>query len=170
MATNRSETAPQDKTSRRGFLNKLWLLLGGAVLLETGWVVADLFGSRRSSVAGEAEDTMLEAGPVDRFEPGSVTAFPKGKFYLVRLDDGGFLALSRSCTHLGCTVPWDAEKRRFVCPCHASSFDIRGAVESPPAPRPLDTFAVRIENNIVKVEHSTPMKRSEVSDDQAVRP
>ena len=27
------------------------------------------------------------------FEPGSVTAFPRGKFYLVKLEDGGFLAL-----------------------------------------------------------------------------
>ena len=39
-----------------------------------------------------------------------------------------------------------------MCPCHASSFDITGDVLSPPAPRPLDIFPVRIENDIVKVD------------------
>ena len=36
---------------------------------------------------------MIVAGPVDRFEPGTVTAFPEGRFYLARLAGGGFLAL-----------------------------------------------------------------------------
>ena len=68
------------------------------------------------------------------------------------INAGGFLALARRCTHLGCTVPWVEDEDRFVCPCHASAFDITGDVLSPPAPRPLDIFAVRIENDIVKVD------------------
>lgn len=170
MRAKKRQTTQPEETTRRGFLGRLWWLLGGVVLVESGWVVADLFGSRRPVASSTGENSVLEAGPVDRFEFGSVTAFPKGKFYLVRLEDGGFLALSRACTHLGCTVPWDAETGRFVCPCHASSFDRRGAVLSPPAPRPLDTFAVRIENNIVKVDCGAPRQRSEVSDGQVVRP
>ena len=94
----------------------------------------------------------VRRGPPERFEPGSVTAFPTGRFYLVRLKDGGFLALHRECTHLGCTVPWDAAQGRFACPCHASAFDITGQVLSPPAPRPLDLYAIRIENGVVKVD------------------
>ena len=43
----------------------------------------------------------------------------------VCLEDGGFLALHRQCTHLGCTVPWVPARQAFVCPCHASAFDIR---------------------------------------------
>jgi len=101
----------------------------------------------------------MVAGPVEQFEPGSVTAFRTGKFYLVRLQDGGFLALHRKCTHLGCTVPWIADEQRFACPCHASAFDIRGDVLSLPAPRPLDLLAVRIENGVVKVDTSDPMRR-----------
>jgi len=106
---------------------------------------------------------------VDRFEPGSVTAFPEGRFYLTRLADGGFLALHRECTHLGCTVPWVAAEDRFVCPCHASSFDITGDVLSPPAPRPLDIFPVRIENAIVKVDISKIIKRQSFVSSQVVR-
>jgi cytochrome b6-f complex iron-sulfur subunit len=112
---------------------------------------------------------VIIAGPVDRFEPGSVTAFPEGRFYLARLVDGGFLALHRECTHLGCTVPWVDAEDRFVCPCHASSFDITGEVLSPPAPRPLDVFAVRIENDIVKVDISKAVKRQSFSASQVVR-
>ncbi|RKZ05488.1 Rieske (2Fe-2S) protein, partial [bacterium] len=100
------------------------------------------------------------------FEPGSVTAFPAGKFYLVRLEQGGFLALYRECTHLGCTVPWSEKEQKFLCPCHASAFDIRGDVLSAPAPRPLDWLPVRIENGIVKVVLDDRRRRSSFSPSQ----
>ena len=102
------------------------------------------------------------------FEPGSVTAFPAGKFYLARLEEGGFLAMHRECTHLGCTVPWSRSEGRFVCPCHASTFDIAGRVLGAPAPRPLDLLAVRIENGIVKVEAGHRIRRTEFRPDQVV--
>jgi cytochrome b6-f complex iron-sulfur subunit len=146
----------------------VWLLLGGVALAEAVWIVTDFFKPRRRAV-GDDSSLVIIAGPVDRFEPGSVTAFPKGRFYLARLDDGGFLALHRECTHLGCTVPWVDAEDRFVCPCHASSFDITGDVLSPPAPRPLDVFPVRIENDIVKVDVRQPIKRQSFAASQVVR-
>jgi cytochrome b6-f complex iron-sulfur subunit len=146
----------------------LWLLLGGVALVEAVWIVTDFLAPGRRRPTGGDDAAVIVAGPVEVFEPGSVTAFPAGRFYLARLDDGGFLALNRECTHLGCTVPWVGEEGRFVCPCHASSFDIRGQVLSPPAPRPLDLFAVRIENNIVKVDISRPIRRQSFSDNQVV--
>jgi len=155
--------------TRRRFLSRLWLLLGGVALVEAVWIVADFVSPRRRRATGGDDTAVIVAGPVERFEPGSVTAFPAGRFYLARLDDGGFLALNRECTHLGCTVPWVGEEGRFVCPCHASSFDIRGEVLSPPAPRPLDIFQVRIENDIVKVDISRPIRRQSFSDSQVVR-
>jgi cytochrome b6-f complex iron-sulfur subunit len=105
-------------------------------------------------------ETIITAGSIEKFEPGTVTAFVRGKFYLARLADGGFLALSRTCTHLGCTVPWVAQKEKFICPCHSSEFDISGEVISPPAPRALDIFEITIENNIVKVNTGKKTKRS----------
>ncbi len=144
--------------SRRGFFRWLAVAIGAAALAEAAWVVVD-FLRPRSRRAGGADAEIFVAGPVDRFAEGSVTAFPAGKFYLVRLGDGGFLAVSRRCTHLGCTVPWVDEERRFVCPCHSSAFDLRGVVLSPPAPRPLDVYPVRIENRIVKVETGRTLRR-----------
>ena len=161
--------SPAPEPSRRGFLGRVWLLLGGVAVAEAAWIVGDFFKPRPRRAADDGADSIIVAGPVDQFEPGSVTAFPEGRFYLARLADGGFLALHRECTHLGCTVPWIATDDRFVCPCHASSFDITGDVLSPPAPRPLDIFPVRIENDIVKVDVRKPIKRQSFNSSQVVR-
>lgn len=145
------------KISRRGFLWRFWLAVGGLALLEYVLLAADFLRPRKTRRLDESG--VVVAGPLDRFEPNTVTAFPHDKFYLARLENGGFLALSRKCTHLGCTVPWSEGEGRFVCPCHASSYDITGDVLSPPAPRALDLYPVRIENGIVKVDTGSLVKR-----------
>jgi cytochrome b6-f complex iron-sulfur subunit len=153
--------------SRRRVLSWIWAGLGLAVAGELAWITVSFLKPRRRPGHGKA-DPIITAGTIDEFEPGSVTAFPAGRFYLVRLDNGGFLALDRTCTHLGCTVPWVADQSRFNCPCHASSFDITGEVLGPPATRPLDLYPVRIENGIVKVDTRRTVRRTAFQPSQAV--
>ena len=88
----------------------------------------------------------------------------------MRLHDGGFLALSCQCTHLGCTVPWVEKQKKFMCPCHASSFDIKGNVIGGPASRPLDLFPITIENNVVAVDAGRKIKRGGFRPDQVTYP
>jgi cytochrome b6-f complex iron-sulfur subunit len=152
---------------RRSFLRWLWAGLGLVALAETAWIGLSFLRPRRRAHA--AGDGIVVCGPVEDFAPGSVTAFPAGRFYLARLQDGGFLGLHRECTHLGCTVPWSPAEGRFVCPCHASSFDITGQVLSAPAPRPLDLVEVRVENGVVKVNTARRDRRAAFSPDQVVR-
>ena len=152
------EPSVSDRAPRRRVLWTAWLGLLGIMVAEGVWVLVDFLRPRRARARTD-EPGVVVAGPVERFEPGSVTAFPRGKFYLARLEDGGFLALSRECTHLGCTVPWNPDASKFICPCHASSFDIRGEVVSPPAPRALDMHPVSIENNMVKVNTGKTVRR-----------
>lgn len=154
---------------RRRFLSRVTALFGTLAVFEAGWIGATFLGPRRSRAASEEGAEVHVAGPVERFEPGSVTAFREGHFYLVRLEDGGFLALHRKCTHLGCTVPWIEDEQRFVCPCHASAFDMRGDVINAPATRALDLFAVSVENGIVTVDTNDLLKRTSFESHQVTR-
>ena len=165
-----NEEAATTEPSRRSFLNKLWIGLGLVALAEVVAVVFAFLRSNKSKPREADSSAMVTAGAVSKFEPNSVTAFVRGRYYLARLEDGGFLALSRKCTHLGCTVPWVEKEMKFACPCHASAFDITGEVISSPAPRPLDMFPVVIENNVVKVDTSKTLKRSEFRTEQVTYP
>lgn len=159
-----------EKTARRSFLNFLWAGLGLCALAEL-LGVGFLFLRRGKAEKSPAESgARVDCGAVDRYQPGSVTACVQGRFYLVRLADGGFLAVSRRCTHLGCTVPWMEEENRFVCPCHASAFDIRGDVIFAPAPRPLDLYPVSIENGRLAVDPRKAVRRSGFQPEQVVYP
>ena len=162
------QEAPQIETSRRSFLNKLWMGLGLLAMVEIISLVVAFLRPGNKQAKGAVGTSIIAAGPVDKFPVDSVTAFVRGKFYLARLADGGFLALSRKCTHLGCTVPWLPKEGMFECPCHASAFDIRGEVIRPPAPRALDIYHLFIENNVVKVDTSRVIKRGRFDVSQVV--
>jgi len=151
----------ENTLTRRDFLNIAWGAAGVLALVETGGVVLSFFSPR--VVEGEFGG-VIAAGAADTFAVGSVTPFTQGRFYLVRMPDGGFLALYRKCTHLGCAVPWNPAEGKFICPCHASAFEMDGAVINPPAPRPLDRFAVTIVDGIVSVDTGTPIQRDRASE------
>ncbi len=168
MESTRDKEKTEPSASRRNVLSMIWMGLGTAALIEFGWLVFTFFRPAKPLVGPGDRGQEIEAGPVDNFKPDTVTAFPRGQFYLACLQNGGFLALSRRCTHLGCTVPWIEAENQFICPCHSSAFDIKGDAIKPPASRPLDLFRVRIENNIVMVNTADRIKRTAFRDNQAV--
>ena len=129
-----------EKPPRRNFLKILWAGLGLVALGELLWMIVSFFMPVSKNKAATFEFNMIDAGSTETYEPGTVSTFVRGQFYLVCLEDGGFLAMSGKCTHLGCAVPWDKDQKKFICPCHASQFDIFGNVLSSPAPRALDLF------------------------------
>jgi len=156
----------KEKISRRGFIRYLWIGLISISILEVSFTVIAFLtsGGRRSSTYNKLGMKVL--GKLEDINLGSVTAFRSDKLYLVRMDDGGLLALSLQCTHLGCAITWNKDKDEFDCPCHASSFNMGGDVISPPAPRALDTYAIYIEGGQIKVDLSKPIKRNSFSKSQ----
>jgi Rieske Fe-S protein len=113
---------------------------------------------------------------IDDFEVASVTPFPKGHFYLSRVDSG-FLALSWKCTHLGCVVPFQddapsldklAPLGRFNCPCHGGMYDRYGQVISGPPPRPLDLYPIKIDAGKILVDTGKTITRDAYRASQAV--
>jgi cytochrome b6-f complex iron-sulfur subunit len=145
--------------NRRSFLTRAWAWLGIIAGIEFGAVTLSFLsaGKKVSTLSNPA--LVKTAGTIDSIPAGSVVPFKNGQFYLVRLEDGGFLALSLACTHLGCAVTFDGSKKEFICPCHASSFDLTGNVLKAPAPRALDTYRVFIENGQVKIDTSKKIRR-----------
>jgi len=53
---------------------------------------------------------------------------------------GKLTVLSRKCTHLGCSVQWNATLQSWDCPCHGSRFDPYGKVVEGPAQRDLEVI------------------------------
>ncbi len=153
--------------SRRDFLKMTWAFFGGLAALELGGMTLAYLQPR---VAEGEFGSVFNLGPVENFPPGSVTHITNGRFYLVRLTDGGLLALYHRCTHLGCTVPYDQEAGAFICPCHSSQFDLQGEVQNPPAPRPLDLFAVQVEEGEILVDTAKPIQRDRFDPAQVVYP
>ncbi len=151
--------------SRRDFFGYAWKGLGAFAALEAIGVIAGFIFSGKSKATSDSKQ-LLEAGRVDSFALNSVTAFMGGRFYLARQQDGGFIALSLRCTHLGCAISWEERKKRFICPCHSSAYDIHGEVLNPPAARALNYYPCMIENGVVKVDISTLKERTTFRKDQ----
>ncbi|MCI0469030.1 MAG: ubiquinol-cytochrome c reductase iron-sulfur subunit [Nitrospirae bacterium] len=66
-------------------------------------------------------------------------------------DADGLLILSPFCTHLGCIVTWDNNKKEFLCPCHGGRYNIRGEVIGGPPPAPLQRLPFEIRDEKVYV-------------------
>jgi cytochrome b6-f complex iron-sulfur subunit len=162
------QTQPKDAVqTRREFLNTLWKGLGVVAFIELTVVFFGYLFSGKSENESLKPKQLFDAGNINTFQKNSVTIFRSGRFYLVRLDDGGFLALSLRCTHLGCSINWEEDKQRFICPCHASAFEINGNVQNPPAPSALDYFPVLIQNGKVMVDIGTKLTRNRFAKEQA---
>jgi cytochrome b6-f complex iron-sulfur subunit len=153
------QTDSLEKTGRRKFLSSLWKILGLVAFTELIFFTVSMLKPGRKNLKENAGANIKVAGNLEDFTVNSVTADRISKYFLIRKDDGGFLALSIICPHLGCSVIWDIAKNQFICPCHSSAFDNLGNVINSPAPRALDYYPVIIETGKVKVDLDRKTKR-----------
>ena len=64
-----------------------------------------------------------------------------------------FLAVT--CSHLGCSVAFNKEAKRFECPCHGSRFSLEGQVIHGPALFPLSHLKVTQQGSDLLVDGFT---------------
>ena len=109
--------------------------------------------------AAQANGRWVRAGTTDDLKPdvpvprvvsvprvdGWYRARARETVFIVWDGDKSIRALSATCTHLGCQVVWNAEAKRFNCPCHGGTYDASGRVLAGPPPRPLDAVEARID-------------------------
>lgn len=69
---------------------------------------------------------------------------------ILRTGQTSVSALSRKCTHQGCTVP-NFQNGISTCPCHGSQYNTSGGVVRGPAPKALKKYTASIENNIIQI-------------------
>jgi menaquinol-cytochrome c reductase iron-sulfur subunit len=101
-----------------------------------------------------------EAGDISRLEPNVPVEMvfrrnrhdgwrlnsEKSTAWVVKLGEQ-VVAYGPQCTHLGCAYSWNERNSEFLCPCHTSTFSVDGKVTAGPAPRPLDRYDVKVQNN-----------------------
>jgi cytochrome b6-f complex iron-sulfur subunit len=92
---------------------------------------------------------IFKAGFPGDYVPGAVSEKYKDeeRVWIIRQNDGSFVALLAICTHLGCTPRWLASENKFKCPCHGSGFrgnPTWGVNFEGPAPRPLERVAIHL--------------------------
>jgi hypothetical protein len=105
----------EQKVTRRDFLNIVWGAAGALAVTELSLAGLRFLSPRTAE--GEFGGS-FNLGAVDQYPAGSVTPVE--------------------------AVPFDQGSGQFVCPCHGSAFTADGDVINPPAPRPLDLFALNI--------------------------
>lgn len=57
--------------------------------------------------------------------------------YAVRGLSGALKVFAINCSHLGCSIQFNTDAKRFDCPCHGSRFSSEGQVVHGPAAYPL---------------------------------
>jgi cytochrome b6-f complex iron-sulfur subunit len=71
---------------------------------------------------------------------------------LIHHKDGTWSAMEAVCTHLACTVQYQAEENRLYCACHGGVYDTKtGAAVSGPPPKGLKAFNVKVQDGTVIV-------------------
>jgi Rieske Fe-S protein len=139
--TNQTE---ESNIPRRKFCNGLLLTSAGLAL-----AASDLKGQTKGQHVTSLFYPPVKIEGAERVLPGSFLYFnyPRANdpAVLVRAQDGEYLAYSRKCAHLGCSVDFDVTRQCFACPCHRGVYDGRtGYVVYGPPPRPLDQIVLQM--------------------------
>jgi menaquinol-cytochrome c reductase iron-sulfur subunit len=157
---------PSERSSRRGFLVKLGLLLNaiaGAALAVpiVRYLLSPMIQDRRPG-----SRAWVSLGTVTRFPTGQ-TRYATYRNPVVSPTDGDtanvacwvrnvdgdrFQVFAVNCAHLGCPVRWFPQSNLFMCPCHGGAYYADGARASGPPERGLFEYRHKIEGGDLFIE------------------
>jgi cytochrome b6-f complex iron-sulfur subunit len=111
--------------------------------------------AQRAAQVAAVSQTALDGA--DKLPQGSAMIFKFGTkpALLIHHKDGSWVALDAVCTHLGCTVNYEANNDRIFCACHGGVYDAKtGANVSGPPPKPLAAYKVEPQEGRVLVSRA----------------
>jgi Rieske Fe-S protein len=149
-------------TTRRTFHLAAIYVLGGLISLALAIPTAIYL---LVPPKGRKQSGFIDAGDISQLAPGQPVELSfqqerldgwrleteKKTVWVVKGADNKVTAFGPQCTHLACAYHWEAGMNLFLCPCHGSEFSIEGKVLAGPAPRPLDRYLTKIENNRLQI-------------------
>ena len=147
--------------NRRGALSLIVGMLAGGWSLAAA-ALAGLFASSPLRAPATTKEVLL--GTRDIFGPdfqavqltldvqdGWHRRTDHQMVYARQSDTGDIEVFSARCTHLGCTVRWNAEGGHFACPCHEGSFAPDGQVLGGAPTIPLERIETTLRDNDIYV-------------------
>jgi menaquinol-cytochrome c reductase iron-sulfur subunit len=158
----RSENTARKPLSLEGRRSFLGVLLGlgsfcVGTLLSVPLIRFALFPLLRrttevkASTVGELSDfssmtePMMRTLQIDQVD-GWRKSVSEKVVYVTKDVQGQLRVLTAICPHLGCTVPWNKEKKEFMCPCHGARFAADGTRVGGPSLRGMDTLETSIQD------------------------
>jgi cytochrome b6-f complex iron-sulfur subunit len=133
-------------STRREFLQRVLAALGLTTLVSFLYPLYKFFSPQTEE--GGTKQLVLSKKDVPPGEAKDIV-YNNTPGVLINSPDKGFIALSRVCTHLGCLVDYQKDKKRFLCPCHAGMYDLSGNVITGPPPKPLQKFPLKVEGDSI---------------------
>lgn len=166
MYAENSESVPQNSTtadpspqSRRSFLGAL-VALGSVfvgALLSVPLIRFAIFplirrttDLKNSPVGSMSEFSSLTEPAMRTIQIEQIDGWRKTVsekiVYITKDQQNQLSVLTSICPHLGCTVPWNKEKKQFICPCHGGTFSADGSRVSGPSQRGMDTLETSVQD------------------------
>jgi cytochrome b6-f complex iron-sulfur subunit len=146
---------------RRKFIGSVFATVAGSAIVGA---IADVtrapLAKARMKVASFGAKDIREV-PIELTDNPELV--PVGGTYHLEYDDlqrdilvahvtpGQFVGVDLKCTHRGCDVSYQADGKKFYCPCHGSEFDLYGRVTKGPAGKPLNYYHAELKGNEVMV-------------------
>ncbi len=155
--TTAASDSNHSNLNRREFISWFWL----------GWITFSVVGATIAGLLGRflfpnvlfEKPSAFRAGNPSEFGMGVDERFKDSQSVWMVRTPLGIYALSTVCTHLGCTPNWLPNEGKFKCPCHGSGFRSTGLHFEGPAPRPLERFALSLDDTgVIKVDKSRSIR------------
>jgi cytochrome b6-f complex iron-sulfur subunit len=139
---------------RRSFVATGIGLVGAGYAGAIGYPIYRYVGSPVERADAAAAVTEVALPGAEKLEPGSAMMFKFGTrpAMLIHHRDGSWSSFDAVCTHLGCTVQFEADEDRIFCACHGGVYDSHtGEPLAGPPPRGLTRYQVEVQDDRVIV-------------------